>query len=62
MAQQFILTITLAITSVFGGGGGRAASPPKDSGTLKKRLRELADALKKLAGKEFKDTMKAYFY
>ena len=30
LAQQFILTITLAITGVLGGGGGPAASPPKD--------------------------------
>ena len=47
-----ISTIVLAITGVFGGGGGRTGgSPPKDKGSLKKCLDRLANALKRLAGK-----------
>ena len=48
-----ISTIVLAITSVFGGGrgAGGSATPPKDTGALKKWLNRLADALKRLAGK-----------
>ena len=47
-----ISTIDLAITGVFGGGGGRTGgSPPKDKGSLKKWLDRLANALKRLAGK-----------
>ena len=47
-----ILTIVLAITGVFGGGGrGAGGSPPKDEGILKKWLDRLPDALKRLAGK-----------
>ena len=46
-----ISTIVLAITGVFGGGGGTGDSPPKDEGILKKLLDRLADALKRLAGK-----------
>ena len=48
-----ILTIVLGITGVFGGGGGvgGSASPPKDNGALKKLLKRLADALKRLPGK-----------
>ena len=47
-----ISTIVLAITGVFGGGGGRTGgSPPKDKGSLKKWLDRLANALKRLAGK-----------
>ena len=48
-----ISTIVLAITGVFGGGGGAegSTSPPKDEGVLKKWLNRLADALKRLAGK-----------
>ena len=44
-------TIVLAITSVFGGGGGTGGSPPKDEGILKKWLDRLLNALKRLAGK-----------
>ena len=44
-----ISTIVLAITGVFGGGGGTGDSPPKDEGILKKLLDRLADALKRLA-------------
>ena len=39
-----ISTVALAITAVFGGGGGAGGSLPKDEGTL-------VDALKRLAGK-----------
>ena len=46
-----ISTIVLAITCVFGGGGGAAGSAPKDEGVLKKWLDRLANALKRLAGK-----------
>ena len=46
-----ISTIALAITSVFGVGGGAGGSLPKDEGVLKKLLDRLADALKRLAGK-----------
>ena len=48
-----ISAIALAITGVFGGGGGvgGSASPPKDKGDLKKWLNRFADALKRLAGK-----------
>ena len=46
-----ISTIVLAVTGVFGGGGGTVGSPPKDRGTLKKWLDRLADALKRLSGK-----------
>ena len=47
-----ILTIVLAITGVFGGGGrGAGGSPPKDEGILKKQLGRLADVLKRLARK-----------
>ena len=46
-----ISTIVLVVTGVFGGGGGTVGSPPKDSGTLKKWLDRLMDALKKLSGK-----------
>ena len=43
-----IAAIVLAITGVFGGGGGgTGVSPPKDRGVLDR----LADALKRLAGK-----------
>ena len=44
-----ISTIVLAITGVFGGGGGTGGSPPKDKGVLKKWLDRLANALKRLA-------------
>ena len=40
-------TIVLAITGVFGGGGGVGGSPSKDEGWLDR----LANALKRLAGK-----------
>ena len=46
-----ISTIVLAITCVFGGGGGTGGSPSEGRGTLKKWLDRLADALKRLAGK-----------
>ena len=46
-----ISTIFLAITCVFGGGGGAGGSTPKDKGVLKKWLDRLANALKRLAGK-----------
>ena len=48
-----ISTIVLAITGVFGGGGGRGgcASPPKIEGALKEWLNRLADGLKRLAGR-----------
>ena len=45
-----ITTIVLAIEGVFGGTGG-TSSPSKGTGTLKKWLDRLADALKWLAGK-----------
>ena len=49
---MIISTIALAITGVSGGGCGEAGGPPsKDSGTLKKWLDRLANALKKLAEK-----------
>ena len=44
-----ILTILLAITVAFGGGG--ESSPLEDEEILKKRLNRLADALKRLAEK-----------
>ena len=44
-----ISTTLLAITGVFGGGGG--GPTPKDEGILKKWLDRLADALKRPAGK-----------
>ena len=43
-----ISTIVLAVTGVFGGGGG---SLPKDEGVLNKWLNRLADALKRFARK-----------
>ena len=46
-----ISTIVLANTGVFRGGGCHAAILPKDEGALKKWLRRLIDALKRLAGK-----------
>ena len=46
-----ISTIVLAITVVFGGGGGTGGFAPKNEGVLKKWLNRLADALKRLAGK-----------
>ena len=46
-----ISAIVLAITGVFGGGGGIGGSPPKYEGVLKKWLDRLANALKRLAGK-----------
>ena len=46
-----ISTIALAITGVFGGGGGTGGSPPKDEGVLKKWLDRLTNVLKRLAGK-----------
>ena len=48
---MIISTIVLAITGVFGGGGGTRASSPKDKWALKKWLDRLADALKRLVGK-----------
>ena len=54
-----ITTFVLAITGVFGGGGGGgggggegSASPPKAERTLKEWLNRLADAIKRLAGKD----------
>ena len=44
---MIISTIVLAITGVFGGGGGTGGSPPKDEGWLDR----LANALKRPAGK-----------
>ena len=44
-----IAKIVLSVSGDFGAGTG--GSPPKDEGTLKKRLNSLADALKRLAGK-----------
>ena len=44
-----ILTIVLAITGVFEGGGATGRSPPKDERILKNGQR-LADVLKRLAG------------
>ena len=46
-----ISTIVLAITGVFGGGGGTGGSPPKDEGILKKWLDRLTNVLKRIAGK-----------
>ena len=46
-----ISTSVLAITGVFGGGGGTGGSTPKDEGVLKKWLDRLADTLKRLVGK-----------
>ena len=46
-----ISTFVLAITGVFGGGGGAGGSTPKGEGILKKWLDGLADALKRLSGK-----------
>ena len=45
------MTIVLAITGVFGGGGGAEGFPPKNEGILKKCLDRWADALKSLEGK-----------
>ena len=45
-----ISTNILAITGVFGGGGGCSASPPKYKHLLKKWLRRLADTPKRLDG------------
>ena len=50
-SSMTISTIVLAITGVFGGGGGTGVSPPKDEGVLKKWLDKLAKALKRLAGR-----------
>ena len=41
----------LAITGVFGRGGGTGGATPKDEGVLKKWLDRLADTLKRLVGK-----------
>ena len=41
----------LAITSVFGGGGGTGGTPPNEKRTFKKWVDRLADALKRFAGK-----------
>ena len=46
-----ISTTVLAITGVFGGGGGAGGLASKEKRTLKKWLDRLADALKRLAGK-----------
>ena len=46
-----ISTIDLAITGVFGGGGGAGGFPPKDEGILKKSLDRLANTLNRIAGK-----------
>ena len=47
-----ISNIFLAITGVFGGGGGETGgSPAKGEGVFKKWLDRLADALKRLAVK-----------
>ena len=48
---NYISTIVLAITDVFGSGGGAGGFPPKDEGILKTWLDRLTDALKRLAGK-----------
>ena len=45
-----ISTITLAITGVFGGGGGTGGSLPKEEGALKKMVRQ-ASRSKRLGGK-----------
>ena len=48
----FLRAVVLAITGVFGGGGGvGSASPPKDEGALNKWVNSLEDGLKRLAGK-----------
>ena len=44
-----ISTFVLAITGVFGGGGGAGGSPSKDERVLKKWLDRLPDALKRFA-------------
>ena len=49
--SMIISTNVLAVTGVFGGGGGAGDSPPKDERVLKKWLTRLPDALKRLAGK-----------
>lgn len=47
-----ITTIALTITDDFGGSSAISESfPPKDERILKKWLKNLADALKRLAGK-----------
>ena len=46
-----ISTVVLAITGVFVEGSGGAGDSPSDKETLKKWLKRLADALKRLAGK-----------
>ena len=46
-----ISTIVLAITGVFGGGGGAGSFPPKDERILKIWLDRLANALKGLERK-----------
>ena len=46
-----ISMIVLAITCVFGGGGGTGVSLRKDEGVLKKWLGRLANTLKRLVGK-----------
>ena len=46
-----VSTIALAITGVFGGGGGTVGPPSKDEGVLKKWLDRLVNTLKKLTGK-----------
>ena len=50
---SILTALSMAITGVFGGGGGRGAggSLPEDEGTLKKWLDRLANGLKRLAGK-----------
>ena len=48
-----ISTIALAITGVFGGGGGEiGGSPPNEEGVLKKWSDRLANKLKRLARKD----------
>ena len=49
-----ISTIVVAITDVFGEGGGVGGFPPKDEKVLNKWLNRLADGLKVLAGKDVK--------
>ena len=50
---SILTALSMTITGVFGGGGGRGAggSLPEDEGTLKKWLDRLANGLKRLAGK-----------